>query len=635
MAIDASIISSGLRPPAPINIEDPISMYAKGLQLKTLMGQQQLQGLQTQQAQQGLEDSAAAREAYKASVDPTTGTVDQGALLKNLAGRGAVTAYQAASKSFLDADKARADIKKANSEVLTHKITAYKSLLDAANTPEDLAALYSAQYKDPDLGPILQQRGSLEDQLQHIPKDPIAFRDFKIKAEKGMSGFAEQLQKQADLALRERGQNMTYNASMYGHQVTAQGNQIKENPLGLNLNPQATVPVPDMPPSVIPGAGMPTPGGMPPAGGGFRGNMNAPELPAMRTAVSAPLAPTQETPGNAADLAAAQRGLANARTPAERAAYQDAIASITADMQRQGGSGGAPVAGGMPAPGQAPAAPVAAPVAAPAAPTGHIDLTQHGEDLLKQLPPNIAAQVKALAEGRMAFPTGAAFRSPVTQQILSLVGAYDPTFDAVNYQARNKTRSSLAAGQIGQNLTKINTAIGHLDSFDKAAEALNNSDYPLFNKLYNAIVPEVGGTETAGKIRTFQQAKEAVANELMAVFRGTGASSTDTAKWAETLNSADSPAALKAAVRGAVDLLDSRIGAVKQQYQTGMGTTEDPLQMVYPKAQATLDRLRGGGKSAQVVDSLPDPAQYKWKFAHGDGGISYQSDGTKWVRVKN
>lgn len=252
-----------------------------------------------------------------------------------------------------------------------------------------------------------------------------------------------------------------------------------------------------------------------------------------------------------------------------------------------------------------------------------------GEDFLKSIPKNVADQVKALAEGRMPFPGGFALKTPYWQNMITMVSQYDPNFDMVNYQARNATRKDFfGGGKSAVNLTAINTAIGHLNSFDKAAEALGNSDYPMFNKVFQTVAPSAGGGEMAGKIRTFQQAKEAVANELMRVFRGVGASSSDTAKWAETLNASDSPAALKAAVRGATDLLDSRIEALNEQYRRGMGSTantEDTLSMVYPKARATLERLRSGkpastrGSVNAAPAAAPDVQKLLDKYAPMQG----------------
>ena len=247
-----------------------------------------------------------------------------------------------------------------------------------------------------------------------------------------------------------------------------------------------------------------------------------------------------------------------------------------------------------------------------------------GDELLAALPKPTAEQVKAMVEGRIAPPSSFALAKPYWQGMMSLAAQYEPNFDQTLWGSRNKTRAAFAQGTEAKNLTAINTAIGHLDSFDKAAQALGNGGIPAFNAIYNKVVPQVGGTDTAGKIRTFEQAKEAVSNELMRVFRGVGASSSDTAKWAETLNASDSPQALRAAVKSAVDLLESRIGALSEQYKKGMGTDPnvDVLNMVYPKARATLDRLREGKAEAEPPASQVSAGKIGGKAAK-PGGIRF------------
>lgn len=73
----------------------------------------------------------------------------------------------------------------------------------------------------------------------------------------------------------------------------------------------------------------------------------------------------------------------------------------------------------------------------------------NGQPFLDQLPQNDAAQVKALAEGRMAFPTGTALKSAYWQDMLQKVAQYDPSFDAVNYTARAGTRKAFTSGKEG------------------------------------------------------------------------------------------------------------------------------------------------------------------------------------------
>jgi hypothetical protein len=58
--------------------------------------------------------------------------------------------------------------------------------------------------------------------------------------------------------------------------------------------------------------------------------------------------------------------------------------------------------------------------------------TVFGPAFLQTLSPPDAELVKALAEGRLAFPGGFALKAPWWQQKLEQVAQYDPSFDATN-----------------------------------------------------------------------------------------------------------------------------------------------------------------------------------------------------------
>jgi hypothetical protein len=71
-----------------------------------------------------------------------------------------------------------------------------------------------------------------------------------------------------------------------------------------------------------------------------------------------------------------------------------------------------------------------------------------GKDLLGSLEksdPSTAAQVKAIIEGRTAYPTGSRL-NPVQQRVKELVTLVDPTFETGNSGARMKVRNEFLAG---------------------------------------------------------------------------------------------------------------------------------------------------------------------------------------------
>lgn len=106
MPLDSSIIL-GIKPPAPVTLPDPIEQYSKGIQLKALMGQGQLQDLQLQQAQQSQKDSQAVKDFW-GTVKPGE---DVGARIGDLMKVNPTAGY-ALQKSLLENKKAQADIEK-------------------------------------------------------------------------------------------------------------------------------------------------------------------------------------------------------------------------------------------------------------------------------------------------------------------------------------------------------------------------------------------------------------------------------------------------------------------------------------------------------------------------------------------
>lgn len=228
-------------------------------------------------------------------------------------------------------------------------------------------------------------------------------------------------------------------------------------------------------------------------------------------------------------------------------------------------------------------------------PAGTMDLADtnsnvHGDAYLKTLPSATAAQVKALSEGRLSFPTGYAISKQYWKNMLRSVAQYDPNFDAVNYNARSKTRNDFTSGKSAQAITSFNTAIGHLGSLLKSADALNNNRFPWLNQAANFAENNTGDP----RVGNFNTDKQAVADELTRAFRMAGGTAEDIAGWEKNLNAANSPAQLHGAIQHAVSLLSSRIGAIGQQYSRGMGTTTSGISLLSPQARQTLQALPGG-----------------------------------------
>ncbi len=288
--------------------------------------------------------------------------------------------------------------------------------------------------------------------------------------------------------------------------------------------------------------------------------------------------------------------------------WQQARGAI-AQGETGGGAGASATAG---APGYI------GPVASRRAGTGADgDPTLTGDAYLASVPAAERAKIKAIAEGRVAAPRpGTRFG----EAVLTKVAQYDPTFDAANSQSRLKTRTDFTSGKSAQAVNALNTAMGHLLHLDTQAKGLGNfSTLPgIINPLYNA------GRRVAGdtKLPAFQQTKQAASSEMRKVFAGSaGGNLTELKEWQESLDSSQSYEQLHAAIKNGVELMGSRLNALQDQYQTGMGRSDQPMQLIKPGvANATRKRFgidlgwhggSPGGTAARPQPATPAPSRFR------------------------
>lgn len=219
-------------------------------------------------------------------------------------------------------------------------------------------------------------------------------------------------------------------------------------------------------------------------------------------------------------------------------------------------------------------------------------------------------RVKAIIEGREPYPSPNT-RSGDAQMIREAVHAADPTFDAVNYTSRQQTRRNFTSGKAAQNVTAFNTAIGHLGALADSIDGLGNRSSPWYNRVTQPISENLD-PKYAANLKKFEAARTAVADELTRAFRGSGGNVHDIIQWEKTINTADSPQALRAAVQQAAELLNSRIVSLGDEYNRGMGTTKSPMELLNPKAAAAFQHMlegrTGGGGSGPVRVNTPAEA---------------------------
>ena len=268
------------------------------------------------------------------------------------------------------------------------------------------------------------------------------------------------------------------------------------------------------------------------------------------------------------------------------------------------------------------------------------DLT--GEALLKALDPGDRAQVEAILEGRQSPPSPNA-RNARTQKIMEWVAQADPTFDMVNFGSRAATRKDFTSGKSARNLTSFNRVVQHMGELEEAINQLDNTGYKWWNYIANTTRSSLSD-DFNGKLRAYDITRDALARELETAFRGSGGSVTGIEEWRATMNMADGPVAQRAGLKKAAKLLYGAVDAVGDQYNRGMGTTKDPLDLLAPKTRTEFKRMLGG--SAAKIDYGPlaergaqqqPPAQAapnKQRYRNKEGvEIEWSDQLNDWVKV--
>ena len=206
---------------------------------------------------------------------------------------------------------------------------------------------------------------------------------------------------------------------------------------------------------------------------------------------------------------------------------------------------------------------------------------------LQQLPAGTASIVQKVASYQLPIQQITSLRGNQRLALAQLVSLYDPDIDLNKYAQRQKWLGSLASGDGNKQLLRINTAMGHIATLKNAFTELHNSNFTPWNKGVNAIKSGFG--EPAPK--RVELAGNAVADELETIFRMQGGSVEGIKAWRRSFDDASSPAQQAGVLNEALELLSSRVDALRQQNQNIMG--KDDLQVLFPKSMEALKSLDG------------------------------------------
>lgn len=232
------------------------------------------------------------------------------------------------------------------------------------------------------------------------------------------------------------------------------------------------------------------------------------------------------------------------------------------------------------------------------------DTSKTGEAYLATVPAEQRDMIRKIANYQMDIAKVTSLRGGERERIASMVAQFDPTFDMTAYAARQRTRNDFTSGKSAQNIKGINTAIGHLDALSSAFDGLDNGSYHVVNAAENAMannLPLTAGLKTRqGAMTKLKTDFNAVKGELAGIFKSSGATDSEIRSWDATLAdpTTATPAERKAFVEATTGLMGSRMNALRQQYEVGLGKPAD-FAMLSPESRKILTKL---GMDANQLD---------------------------------
>jgi hypothetical protein len=144
-----------------------------------------------------------------------------------------------------------------------------------------------------------------------------------------------------------------------------------------------------------------------------------------------------------------------------------------------------------------------------------------------------------------------------------------------------------SSGMSARRVTANNTAINHLETLDKLATDLNNSDVRIVNAAGNAFARATGSPAPTN----FDSAKQLVAAEVIKAVVQNGGGVTERQEAADNIKSAGSPAQLKEIIKTYRELLGGQLSSLEQQYETGTGR-KDFATKLSPATREVLNKSK-------------------------------------------
>jgi hypothetical protein len=241
-----------------------------------------------------------------------------------------------------------------------------------------------------------------------------------------------------------------------------------------------------------------------------------------------------------------------------------------------------------------------------------------GIPYLNTLPTGRKQLVKSVGEGRVKMAGLTSYRGNQRIELAKDVMRAYPTYDQPWIDASFALAKDAATGNIAKSARSMNTAIGHLQQFDQATQALKNVDITGYNSLANWIAHNTGDP----RVVAVKEIGNALASELATTFKGgaSGAAGTESEiqEWSKSFRDNMSQAQYDKVIQETIKLMGSRLSALNNQYQNvpyhpeGFNVISAPARAILESYNFDFGKYEGGGNpTTQPGQPAPAPTQGK------------------------
>jgi hypothetical protein len=183
---------------------------------------------------------------------------------------------------------------------------------------------------------------------------------------------------------------------------------------------------------------------------------------------------------------------------------------------------------------------------------------------------DVESMAQGIAGGKFAPLSGFALAKPRGQAIMSRVLEINPSYDAGDFAAKNAALKGFANGKEGTALRSFNVASDHLDTLGQMADALNNGNVQILNRVGNAWNQQTGSPAPTN----FNAVKEIVGKEVVKAIVAGGGGVAEREELSKLMDAANSPAQLKGVISHFKELMDAQKQGLMDQYQRTTGRTD-------------------------------------------------------------